>query len=108
MLLASKLAVEHKWQVIQQLPHPLLSPALAKVQNKYSETTSLLLESSNCRCKLELLFHWNELNVSASTLKATPPGGSDVQEKWENRIVLMHELTGQNIREKFVSLFSNP
>ena len=111
MQLVSKLAEQLKWQVIQQLPHPLLSPALARLQEKYAESTSLRLESSDCQHTLELLFHWNQLSVCTGSLKATPPGvggaADRVEGKWESRSVVMQDIPGASVREKFTNLFSN-
>lgn len=111
MLLASGLAVEQqKWRVVQELPHPLLSPALAKLQQGYSESCSLLLESPDCRRNLWLLFRWGALSASLGTLRPATPLTSDGTvrgESWKSRDVTLQDMTGSNIRDKLTSLFAN-
>ena len=107
--LARKLAEDCKWEVVQELPRPLQSSALAKLHGEYSEMASLWVESSSRQCKLELLFQWDDLTVSASRLWPAPGAENSVsrnEEKWETERVVVQNLTGVNFKEKMVSLFT--
>lgn len=100
---ARKLAEGHGWQVAQEMPHPLQSSALAKLQDQYSEMSSLLLESSDRLRKMELLFAWSDLVVTAGRLVGHEGG----QEKWETRNLHLKDMPGSNNKEKMLSLFTN-
>ncbi len=133
----SKLAAQHKWEVVQELPHPLLSSTFApsscpsvdssllpqQERGEYSETTSLLLESSDSQSRMELLFNWNKLTVTKSSLKPSPTatitqgvvvgGVANGQHmdthKWASKTITLLP-TGKavtNLRGNFIALFTS-
>ena len=136
---ASKLAAEHKWEVVQEMPHPLLSSSIPPAPptshllgptphqqgSGYSETTSLLLESSDSQGRLELLFNWNGLTATKSSLRPDPvpsPAALSSQgvvgvatslqvdiDKWESRTITFPPHGGdlRNFREHYLSLLSS-
>ena len=106
MKLASKLGTAHKWHVVQELSRPLLSSGLIKSGANYLNTTNLLLESSDGHCKLDLLFHWNDLTISIASLTARAKVGGESVDKWETKTLSIHDLAGSNFREKYILLLT--
>ena len=114
---ASKLAVEQEWVVLQEQPRPLLSSAACPLdvplrRGEYSETTSLLLESSDAQRRIELLFNWNNFTVTRSSLKASPIDSSTGQlmdvGKWESRTtVIPNPNHNTHFRDQFLALFTS-
>ena len=116
MKLAKKLAEEHKWEVSQELPHPLQPRALAKRlgegegegRDQHPEMSSLLLDSSDRQRKMELLFKWKDFVANVSTLRASPGNGDGRGgEKWETTCLTTRDLSGANSRERIASLLTN-
>lgn len=103
---ARKLAEDHGWEVTQELPRPLQSCALAKLQDRYSNMVSLLLETRNRQRKTELLFSWDDLRVNAGKLAKAPVGKEGAGEQWERKTLSLQDITGSNFREKVTSLFT--
>ena len=111
MKLARKLAEDHKWRVMQELPHTLQSYALARLQGEHPQTTSLLLESDSAsQRKVEVVFQWEGLSISVSGLKPSSgkeEGGVISMEQWETKSVTLKDVSGNNIKEKFISILTN-
>lgn len=115
MKYARKLAEDCGWHVGQELPHPLQSSTLAKLQDSFSSTTSLLLESGNRQRKMELVFGWGDMTARVGSLVARgeeSAGGSgrDVvgsNEKWETMQIPLQDIAGSNFREKINSLITD-
>lgn len=107
---ALKLAKEHGWHVTRAMPHPHLSSTLAKGQEMYSGSCSLLLESSDARVRLEMLFSWKDVSVGMSKCEAVVGMGSVGEgagvSRWKSSSVAVQELTGSNFRDKFVNLLT--
>jgi hypothetical protein len=104
-----KLAEDHGWQVTQEMPHPLQSSTVAKLQNGYSEMTSLLLESKDRRSKVELVLSWDDLNVGVARLVKQAAGSGGVAvgtDKWEIKHLQLQDMSGANFKEKITSLFT--
>lgn len=116
MKLARKLAEDRKWRVMQELPHPLQSCALGRLQSEHPQTTSLLLESDSAsQRKVEVVFQWEGLSISVSGLKPASSkegeeqgeGGVVSVDQWETKSVATKDMSGSNIREKFISVLTN-
>lgn len=101
-----KLALDHGWHVAQETPHPLQSIALAKLQDQYSEMSSLLLESSDRQRKMELLFGWSDLTVTAGRL-ISQEGVTEADQRWETKNLRLQDVPGSNNRDKMSSLFTS-
>lgn len=105
---ARKLAEEQGWHITQEMPRPYLSSSLAKDQDIYCESCSLLLESNNAQVRVELLFSWNDLSVSRSTCKDVVPTeiGGTRGSRWHCSSEAVQELSDASSRDKIVHLLT--